>query len=249
MILEELTKLGLSKGESRVYLACLENKGLSVVDLARITGITRTTLYTPINSLLKKKLLSYVVSKKRKLLRAAPLKMLEELIDQELKISNERKSILAPLIDSLEKRVKNTSDGSVEILEGKNGIEYLLSMILSRKEDFYWVGSFQTILSVIKEEALYKLLTWKRLDGKTTSYAISDNTLLKYPRFSNDIESFRKIKVLEDRISLPGIIVTFAGIIAFVNFSKNGKVKIYIIHDIQCAEFYKFVFLELWKKL
>ena len=249
MITEELTKLGLSKEEARIYLACLENSGLSVVDLARMTGIARTTLYTPINSLLKKKLLSYVVRKKRKLLRAAPLKMLEELVDQELKISSQRKNLIGPLIESLEKRVKNTSDGSIEIVEGKNGIEYLISLILSRRENFYWIGSFATILSAIKEDALYKLLTWKRLDGKTTSYAISDNTLLKYPKFSESIQSFRKIKVLEEKISLPGIIIAFAGIIAFTNISQRGKTKIFIIHDAQCAEFYKFVFLELWKKL
>jgi hypothetical protein len=93
------------------------------------------------------------------------------------------------------------------------------------------------------------LLTWKRLDGKTTSYAISDNTLLKNPKFSEMIQSFRKIKVIEEKISLPGVIITFAGIISFINFTSRGKVKIYLIHDAQCAEFYKFVFLELWKKL
>jgi len=215
MITKELTKLGLSKEESLIYLSCLENGELSVVEISQITGIARTTLYTPINALLKNKLLSYVVRKKRKLLKAAPVKMLEELVDQELKISNQKKSIVGPLMESLQKRVKNNSDGSVEIIDGEKGVEYLISLILSKKEDFYWIGSFETVLSAIKEESLYKLLTWKRLDGKTTSYAISDNTLLKNPKFSEMIQSFRKIKVLEEKISLPGVIITFAGIISF----------------------------------
>lgn len=249
MIIEELTKLGLSEEESQIYLTCLENNGLSVVDIAKITGIARTTLYTPINSLLKIKLLSYVVHRKRKLLRAAPLKMLEELVNEELAISNQRKSLVGPLIKSLEKRAKNAADGSVEIVEGENGIKYLISLILSSKKDFYWIGSFETVLAAIKEKALFKLLTWKRLDGKTTSYAISDNTLIKYPKFSDYIQSFRKIKILEEKIVLPGLIVAFAGIIAFTDISQKGKAKIFIIHDEQSTEFYKFVFFELWKKL
>jgi len=102
---------------------------------------------------------------------------------------------------------------------------------------------------VIKEDALYKLLTWKRINGKTTSYAISDDTLLKYQKFSGDMGSFRKIKVLKEIIQLPGIILVFGGIVAFASISKKGSIKIFLIHDIQCAEFYKFFFLELWERL
>jgi sugar-specific transcriptional regulator TrmB len=249
MIIEELTKLGLSREESKVYIACLEGKGLSVVDLARITGITRTTLYTPINSLLKKKLLSYIVSKKRKFLRAAPAKMLVELVDQELKDVLGKKDILVSLISSLEKKARNTTDGSVEIVEGKNGIEYLISAILASKSDFYWIGAFSIILSAIDKDSLYKLLTWKRMDGDTTSYAISDNTLLDYSRFSDKLGKFREVKILKDTIDMPGIIITFGDTISFISFSKRKKVKIFLIHDSLCADFYKFTFLELWKRI
>jgi len=249
MIIEKLTKLGLSKAESLVYLSCLENGELSVVEIAQITGIARTTLYTPINALLKNKLLSQIVRKKRKLLRSAPARMLEDLVDQQIKISSQRKTIVGPLIASLQKKIKNTTDGSVEIIDGEKGIEYLISHILSKKEDFYWIGSFDTILLAIKEESLFRLFTWKRLAGKTTSYAISDNSLIKHPKFAENIQTFRMIKILEDKISLPGVIIAFSGIISLINFSNRGKVKIYLIHDIQCSEFYKFIFLELWKKL
>ncbi len=249
MIKHELYKLGLNNEEIDIYLSCFENGDLSVVDLANMTGIPRTTLYTPINSLLKKKLLVQVLYKKRKVLRAAPASMLEKIVDQELKDVLEKKNILTSIISSLEKKVRNTIDSSVEIVEGKNGIEYLISSILTSKSNFYWIGAFSTILSAIDKDSLYKLLTWKRMDGNTTSYAISDNTLLDYSRFSEKIGKFREIKILKEPIALPGIIIVFGDTISFISVSKRKKVKIFLVHDSMCADFYKFTFLELWKRI
>jgi len=249
MIIDKLVKLGLNKEESQVYLACLESGDLSVTDISQKTGITRTTLYAPIKLLLEKKLLTYVVHKKRKLLKAKPISILNHTIDQELKLNTEKKEILNNLVLSLEKKIHNTPNGSIEIVDGKNGVDYLISSILSSKSNFYWIGSFSSVLSTIDKESLYKLLTWKRMDGDTTSYAISDSTLMDYSKFSDRIGKFRELKILKEEITIPGIIIVFADNIAFVSISKRGKVKIYIIHDSLCSDFYKFTYLELWKRL
>ena len=42
---------------------------------------------------------------------------------------------------------------------------------------------------------------------KNHHYAISDNTLLKYPTFSKEIGNFRKMKILKEKIETPGIIL------------------------------------------
>lgn len=154
---------------------------------------------------------------------------------------NDLKKILIPK--------ENKTNESIEILEEKSDIKYIISLILKSKEDIYWIGSFESILSVIKEKDLYRLLTWKRLDGKTTAYAISDNTLLKYPTFSKEIGNFRKMKILKEKIETPGIILAINKKIVFINIYKTKKIKVYIINDEYVFSIYKFLFFSFWESL
>lgn len=74
---QNLINLGLSEEEIVVYLSTLEHGSATALELARNTGIPRTTVYLLIDSLLEKKLVSLSAdAKKKQYVPASP----EELI-------------------------------------------------------------------------------------------------------------------------------------------------------------------------
>ncbi len=74
---DNLHTLGVTDEETTIYLSALEHGSVTVLELARNTGIPRTTVYLLIESLLEKKLLLLSSDEKKKLYTPAPP---EELI-------------------------------------------------------------------------------------------------------------------------------------------------------------------------
>lgn len=244
----KLKRIGLTAGEALIYKTLLLKGPLSVVDLGRETGIPRTSLYTPINNLIQQSILVQISRKKRKLIKASPIEIFESIIQKEESALKRKEEILKSLIKSFEKKTKKGQEEGVEILSGLPSRNYLLTKMLKRGEDIYWFGSFETILSFIDEEELFKLFTWKRMDGKTTSYALSDRTLLDYPKFSkNHSPTFRKIKIIKEKITTPGLIILFGNTLVSVRPDPIKKIKMYIIHDEVSSNIFKLLFLEIWK--
>jgi hypothetical protein len=63
-IFELLTKVGLSQGQSKIYIQILSNPGLSIMQMANKFNINRTSLYSVINVLESKGLVGSVVIEK-----------------------------------------------------------------------------------------------------------------------------------------------------------------------------------------
>ena len=82
--------------------------------------------------------------------------------------------------------------------EGKEGSQFVIDKILKAKKDIYWIGSIETLLSMIGEKHLYKLLTVKRLKQETTTFAITDKRILQYKKFSQMIGNQRHFRFLEN---------------------------------------------------
>lgn len=75
-----IERLGLTEHESKVYLCCLSYGSISVLEIAKRTGIKRTTIYPTLTQLQHKGLIRYDVSQlKRKIVAEHP-KVLEHLL-------------------------------------------------------------------------------------------------------------------------------------------------------------------------
>jgi len=58
MLNKELEKIGLSKKEAKVYLACLELSEATIGQISKKSGVKRTTVYDIVESLKEKSLIS-----------------------------------------------------------------------------------------------------------------------------------------------------------------------------------------------
>ncbi|MDI6721394.1 MAG: helix-turn-helix domain-containing protein [Candidatus Aenigmarchaeota archaeon] len=129
-----LKELGLSDGESLVYLTLLRLGEVQVNKIKTETKIHRTTIYDFLDKLIKKGLVSYVVKNNVKFYRAAHPSRLEELI-------KEKKEHLEEIIPSLIKLTcLEKKHLKVEIYEGVEGFKTLTNRILRIGDDLLSFG-------------------------------------------------------------------------------------------------------------
>ncbi|HLC32251.1 MAG TPA: helix-turn-helix domain-containing protein [Candidatus Nanoarchaeia archaeon] len=131
---EVLQQIGLSKGESKVYLALLKLGTVTVAKLKEETLLHRTTIYDFLEKLLNKGLASYVIQGGLKYFQAAKPAKLFDLL-------KEKQENLEGVLPELEKigQIKQESI-RVEVYRGIEGFKTLLNDILQTKERFDSIG-------------------------------------------------------------------------------------------------------------
>lgn len=107
MIHEMLGELGFSKKEAEVYIAVLQHKKISVTDLAKITGINRTTLYGIAKELLRKKVIREDVASSKSYLLARPPEDLHTLLEKEKTQLNRKEHAIGKAIGELQTLAKS----------------------------------------------------------------------------------------------------------------------------------------------
>ena len=129
-----LQNLSLSKKEARVYLALLELGPSTVQEIARKTGLVRTTVYNQIKTLIEKGLLTGMFQgKKRLIIGQNPNRLLSNLRFQKKELE-EQERILKDIIPDL-KGLINLSKGSPKIRTfiGKEGIRLMREDMIKTK--------------------------------------------------------------------------------------------------------------------
>ncbi len=130
-LIEELRKIGLNEKESKVYLTLLELGDSLASEIAKKTNINRSLLYSFLDELIEKGIVTYILKNNVRFYRAAePNKILSMLKEKE----NIFSSILPDLI-SLHK--PKTKKPIVEILEGKEGIKTILNDLIKQNKEWF----------------------------------------------------------------------------------------------------------------
>lgn len=130
-IVEKLRQAELSERESKIYLTLLEFGDSLVSEIAKKTKINRSLLYSILDALIEKGIVTYILKNNVRSYRAAePQKILSKL--------KEKEGIFASILPDLLSLCKpKTSKPIVEILEGKEGIKTILNDLLRQKEEWF----------------------------------------------------------------------------------------------------------------
>lgn len=99
---EQLLELiGLTPKEAQLYVAIQKQGRVAPADLADITKINRTTIYSVAKELLNKGIIVEDLGSPKRELLATPPEDLRKLIDQELNAIKQRESVLDEVIESI----------------------------------------------------------------------------------------------------------------------------------------------------
>lgn len=247
---KQLKELGFEDKEISVYLACLEEKLNTPTSLGKKTGLKRATIYFYLEKLKQKGLIAYEVKKSKKYIIALPPRQsLKRYVQTKKEKINQEEEIVKELVSKLGIIAeRNDTDSKVYHYEGEEGLHFVIDKILDAKKDIFWIGSIETLLSMIGEKYLYNLLTTKRLKQGTTTYAITDKKILQYNKFSQMIGEQRHFRFLNKDFMIPAVLALFGNNICLIS-KDNKKIKIVLIEDELMFKITHFLFESMWTSL
>ncbi len=226
-----LEGIWLSENESKIYLALLKLWKSGITNIAKISGVKRTTIYNYLNPLLEKNFIKRSISWKRILFIAENPKNL-------LKIFEEKKNNFLsklPLLEGIYN--ENNTNTNLEFYEWKNNLKELYKKIWSNWKD---------IFTFFSPEIFYKYFT-EEFDSSLEQKYWRTKTLIKNNNFSKKhIENNPKseIKLLPKDFEIDvDIIITWNSII-MISFEPMYAVK---LKNKPLSEFHKNIFNFFWK--
>ena len=156
---EILGKIGLTKQESRVYLALLELQEAKTGLLCSYTNIASSNIYKILESLIKKGLVSFRVQNNIKVFMSSPPESLNELfLEKQKKLEEERKDIAKAIAELKKRELKEKPQTNYKYYEGVSGIKSMWHEINSKmnKENIIKIytgkkGSYERLVGFFNE--------------------------------------------------------------------------------------------------
>jgi HTH-type transcriptional regulator, sugar sensing transcriptional regulator len=137
-----LREYGLSENEIKVYLTLMKMRDENVQNIAKNSGLPRTTTYHLLESLEHKGLVSFVVKESKKYFQVAKPKKLVEMLEEKKKIIQE----VIPELTALHGTIKEKPN--VKIYEGLKGVRSILKDVLEEKKTIYHYGDIVSMQKV-----------------------------------------------------------------------------------------------------
>ncbi|MBD3312842.1 hypothetical protein GF345_00185 [Candidatus Woesearchaeota archaeon] len=136
-----LKEIGLTEGESKVYMALLELGTTTTGPVVKKSGISASKVYDILSKLTDKGLVSHIIKAKTKYFRPAdPERILDYLDEKEKRIAEKKEQVRA-YIPLLKAKLEGAEKREAEVFEGRKGIENIFYTIISdlKKGDEYYV--------------------------------------------------------------------------------------------------------------
>ncbi len=145
MYKEKLEELGLTSGESKVYVALLVLGPSTVGPVVKKSNVAYSNIYEILNRLLDKGLVSFIVKQKTKYFQAEDIKRIKDYLVIQEKELDRKKKIFEDLQPKLEKLGLDKKKEEAEIFVGEKGLMTAYDKLLkgSDKKDvgyFFYVN-------------------------------------------------------------------------------------------------------------
>lgn len=247
MLEKELTKLGLSDKEARVYLAALQLGKSPVQEIAHQAGVNRATTYVIIDSLRKKGLMSTTEqNEKIYFVAESPSNLLGILRLQEREIKEKEKKITELLPELLSLYSLTGNKPKVKFYEGIEGLYAVQEEYLKSKDkQIYNISCFDNFLQVMPEVG--NEYTPRRIKKGIRSKLIYVTKEGPNKRFSSNKQELRESKFISPELfPFKSDITIFDNKISIESY-EGGIISVLIEHQ-SIADSLKAIFEFIWNK-
>lgn len=249
-----LERIGLTKGESKVYLALLELRSSTTGKIIEKSRVSASKVYEILDKLLKKGLVSYLVKDKTRIYTAQDPKSLMDFLNlEEKRIEDNKLAVKGILPELLLKLASGSPEPSVQVFEGKRGF------ILSHDklvDEIKQGGSYYTIALEAQNRmfsAYFKEWNKKRQAKNIGFWVIYDPGawFLGEKRSGREKLEERKVrknyfpKVCDNKGLMPANI-TFANDLCMLSLISDEIICI-LIRNKSMVDSYKSYFKSMWE--
>jgi sugar-specific transcriptional regulator TrmB len=238
----ELTYLGLSEKEAKVYLAALELGKSPVQKVAEKAGVNRATTYVIIEGLMKKGLMStYTEGKKQFFCAESPEKLNLLFRDQELEIKK-KQEYLEKLLPEIKSIATTTGKPTVRYFEGKEGMRAIA-------EELFYTNKDETVKMIYSYDLLLKMFSMEEIDSMRKR---RQNKKVKAEIITNDQNYLLKtdadvVRLPSEKYNITSDIAIFGDKIRIV--AQKGNQTGLIIENKEIANTLKIIFDLAWNGL
>lgn len=177
MLEKYLQEIGLSEKESQIYLALLQVDSESIQEIAKNTGINRTTVYPVLESLAQKGLVGEIQDGKKTLYQAAAPERLETFVERQKVLLEEKAKRLKDIIPEIKGIQRKEGERPViKFFEGRDGVvsayEEFYSSLDAKEQQGYMIYNMDLIdktYSAEEEERFYQIRK-KKMVNPTVVY-------------------------------------------------------------------------------
>ena len=176
---QQLTEIGLSEKEAKVYMALLNGGALTADQTAKRARLNRSTTYVQIESLINKGLASTFKKGKKTFFSAESPNNLERLLDvRELDLKQQRANVQFLLPELMQQYSAGDERPLVKMYEGKGGITTLRNLVLdAANKTVHVISDITKLQEIYNEEERNEYSRLRSKKGITTKvlYSIEDN--------------------------------------------------------------------------
>jgi len=242
-----LENLGLTKGESKVYLALLEYGTLTTGSIAKYSGVTHSKIYKIVDKLSIKGLVSHILKGKIKYFNASnPNKILnlinnkkEELFEREKEFKEN-----LPLLERISQ--KSREESKVEVFEGFQGLKTVFDeiFITLKKGDILYTLGVSKITGQL-QRYFYHFFKKQAKKGFKIHAIFNDDARDIAKERSNKYTSF---KFMQKGVMTPTIINIYKNKTIINTRSEKEQFFTIVVTSKETADSYKKYFEMLWKQ-
>ncbi len=255
-IIQQLKKLGLGDYEALIYTTLLSSSPASATFIAKKCNLSRSSVYTTLNSLIAKGLVGTTYKNDVKQFIAQDHSTFEQLLKKEKGNLDEKFKILELLRDSFQFFSKsNLNIPQVIFFEGQEGLKkiYLSMMRQAQSEatlyllrdEFVWQPEWKFIFEQDWHERVKRLKIEKNIKTKLLiNNSKIENAHVKFYKSKKDL----KYGFLPSKNSVRQFAIYIIGdIVSILSIEKNNLVGIKITNQ-HFADNFKNLFETLWQK-
>jgi len=189
MIISTLKQIGLEEKQAKIYLACLELGETSIKEIARKSGVKRTSVYDVIDEMINSGLIKVTTkAKKKRFIASEP---------EELKTIIKKREILLDQIMPQLGALNNSglTKPKVWFYEGVDGLKKVYDDTIEHKNSTIYQWASNDIFEAIEADWLFDYVK-RRVKTKTKALCIATDTKEIRDFKSKDIAQLREIKIV-----------------------------------------------------
>jgi predicted transcriptional regulator len=238
---ELLQSLNLSSSEAAVYLAALELGESSILEIARESGVKRSSIYNFLEELKSRGLIIETKKKKRAVFSAAPPRSLVEIENTRLKDLQR----LLPELEAVEN--KSRTKPRVTFHEGIEGIKHAYTDSFKAKGSILGFSDFDAGLKVMGYDYYTDYYEPERARRKLYYRAIVRDSAETREYIKDDNRYWRESKILPgEGVSTE---INIYNDTVCLNSFRAKKPFAVLIEDKDLAQSLRYVWQQLWDRL
>jgi len=243
-ILEELKKAGLTPKEAKIYLAVLEAGQASILEISKLSGLNRTTVYGLLDSMVNKRFLHVSVKGKRQVYLAEPPAGLKLLLKQRVETLE---GVLPELLSLAE---KSEIKPKLRYFKGIEGIKTVYRNSLAAKEDsIIGFTGFEALVKPsheIEQFWEHEYISKSKQFKKFGRLVVPDNPIGKRYK-AQDQQHYRETKLVpSSQYNFETEILAYDDVVAFISYNTKEKFGLEIQSQ-PIANTIKMIFEIVWR--